>query len=76
MALVRRTRGALLRVARRRGPAIVVGAALAGPAAWVEFSGARVEWWIQGAALIAGAVGIALLWTGLVGVKPDWIDEP
>jgi hypothetical protein len=75
MALIRRTRGALLRLVRRRGLAMLVGAALAGPAAWVEFSGGHFEWWMQGLALIGGGVGIALLWTGIVGVPPDWIDD-
>jgi hypothetical protein len=54
---------------------MLVGAALAGPAAWVEFSGGHFEWWMQGLALIGGGVGIALLWTGIVGVPPDWIDD-
>ena len=39
MAL-RRARGALLRLTRRRALAVVIGAALAVPSAWVEFSGA------------------------------------
>jgi hypothetical protein len=24
---------------------------------------------------VAGATGAALLWTGLVGARPDWIDD-
>jgi hypothetical protein len=24
---------------------------------------------------VAGATGVALLWTGLTGARPDWIDE-
>ena len=34
-----------------------------------------MPWWAGGAALVAGATGAALLWTGLVGATPDWIDD-
>jgi len=77
MAL-RRVRGAVLRLVRRRGPAIVVGLALTLPAAWIEFSGRAViydAWWVDGLALVVGATGLALFWTGLTGVSPDWIDD-
>jgi hypothetical protein len=30
--------------------------------------------WAGGVALVAGATGAALLWTGVFGAKPDWID--
>ena len=33
-----------------------------------------MPWWAGGVALVTGATGAALLWTGLVGNKPDWID--
>jgi hypothetical protein len=75
MPLVRRARGALLRLVRRRMAAAIVGLMLAGPAAWVQFSGREYAWWLHGVALVAGAVGVALLWTGLAGLTPDWIDE-
>ena len=75
MALARRVRGALLRLVRRRTRAALVGAALAIPAAWVQFSDGDFPWWIRGAALCVGAVGIALLWTGVAGLGPDWVDE-
>jgi hypothetical protein len=75
MSLTRRTRGALLRLVRRRRLSAVLGLALAAPAAWVEFSGGGFAWWVQGLALVGGATGIALLWTGLAGLGPDWIDE-
>jgi hypothetical protein len=45
------------------------------PAAWVEFSGRYDAWWVEGLSLVIGATGIALLWTGLTGAAPDWIDE-
>jgi hypothetical protein len=74
MAL-RRVRGFLLRLVRRRALALVAGLALALPAAWVELSGRYGAWWVEGLALIVGATGIAIFWTGLTGVSPDWIDD-
>ena len=74
MAL-RRVRGMLLRLVRRRALAIVVGLALAVPAAWLEFSGRFSAWWVDGLALVVGATGVAVLWTGLTGPGPDWIDD-
>jgi hypothetical protein len=70
----RRTRGRILRLSRRRALAVVVGLALVIPAAWVEFSGKYDTWWISGLGLIAGATGAAILWIGIAGVKPDWIE--
>jgi hypothetical protein len=74
MAL-RRMRGFVLRLVRRRALAIAVGLALALPSAWVELSGRYGAWWVDGLALVAGATGLALLWTGLTGASPDWIDD-
>jgi hypothetical protein len=73
MAL-RRVRGFLLRLVRRRGLALFVGLALAVPAAWVELSG-HYGGWVDGLALVIGATGIAIFWTGLTGASPDWIDD-
>ena len=73
--MLRRARGLLLRLVRRRAAALAVGAALALPAAWLEWSGRYDAWWVGGLSLILGATGIALFWTGLTGVPPDWIDE-
>ena len=72
---LRRARGGLLRLIRRRPLAIALGLLLLIPSAWIEFSGRPMPWWAGGAALVAGATGAALLWTGLVGAKPDWIDD-
>ena len=65
----------MLRLVRRRPLAIAAGLALAAPAAWVEFSGRYGVWWVDGLALVAGATGLAILWTGLTGASPDWIDD-
>jgi hypothetical protein len=74
MAL-RRARGAILRIVRRRPWAVAIGTMLAAPAAWVEFSGGLGAWWVDGLSLIAGATGVALLWTGLMGPRPDWVER-
>jgi hypothetical protein len=71
---LRRVRGFLLRLVRRRGLALFVGLALVVPAAWVEFSG-RYGGWVEGLALVTGATGIAIFWTGLTGASPDWIND-
>jgi hypothetical protein len=73
--LFKRARGALLRLVRRRVVAVVVGVAVAGPAAWLEFSARYDKWWIDGVSLILAATGLALIWSGIVGVTPDWIDS-
>jgi len=72
---LRRARGGLLRLIRRRPLAIALGLALIIPSAWIEFSGRQMPSWAGGLALVAGATGVALVWTGLVGVSPDWVDE-
>jgi hypothetical protein len=74
MAIMRRTRGAMLRLVRRRTLAMVLGLALVAPAAWVEFAAADPAWWAEGLALIVGATGIAIFWTGLTGGSPDWVE--
>ena len=71
---LRRARGFVLRIARRRAAAILAGIALALPAAWLRFSGLLDAWWVEGACLIAIATGAALVWTGIVGARPDWIE--
>jgi hypothetical protein len=73
--MLRRARGALLRLVRRRALAIAVGAALALPAAWLELSGHYDTWWVGGLSMVLGATGVALLWTGVTGARPDWIDK-
>jgi len=72
---IRRARGLILRFVRRRVPAVVVGSGLVVTAAWIEW-GMRVDaWWVEGVALVAGATGVAILWTGLTGAQPDWEEQ-
>jgi hypothetical protein len=71
----RRARGALLRVALRRTSALVAGLVLLLPAVVVALGDYRWESWVSdGLGLIAGGTGAALLFTGLAGRRPDWID--
>jgi hypothetical protein len=72
---LRRARGGLLRLIRRRPLAMALGLLLLIPSVWIELGDRAMPWWAGGVALVAGATGAALLWTGLVGAKPDWIDD-
>jgi hypothetical protein len=74
MPLLRKTRGVLLRLVRRRALSMALGLALVVPAAWVEFGASNAPWWLQGASIVAGATGLALFWTGLTGPSPDWVE--
>jgi hypothetical protein len=74
MPSVRRARGIILRLTRRRTLAVVVGLAMAIPAAWVEWTTSDVPWWASGLALVFGATGVALVWIGLTGNSPDWVE--
>jgi hypothetical protein len=74
VTVMRRARGALLRLTRRRAVAMAVGVALAAPAAWIQLGAIDAGWWLQGLSLIVGATGIALFWTGLTGPSPDWVE--
>jgi hypothetical protein len=74
MPFLRRARGVVLRVVRRRALSIWLGLICVAPATWIELYGRVDAWWIEGLSLVAGAVGIALLWNGLSGAQPDWIE--
>jgi len=74
MPFLARARGRLLRLARKRALAATLGELLAVPSVWIESSGRYDAWWIQGIALVGGATGLALLWTALTGVPPDWVE--
>ena len=75
MSRARRLRGLLLRLMLNRPVAIAAGTAmglpgvvlLAGDYSWE--TGAT-----DGLALIAAASGAALVWAGITGRQPDWID--
>jgi len=71
---MRRARGAVLRLVRRRRLAMALGLALALPAAWVELGAGDASWWLEGLSLVTGATGLALFWTGLTGASPDWVE--
>jgi hypothetical protein len=74
MPFMRRLRGAVLRLVRRRRLSMLAGIALVMPAAWFELVARDTPWWLEGLSLILGATGLALLWTGATGARPDWID--
>jgi hypothetical protein len=72
MAL-KRLRGVLLRIARSRRAALLVGAGLLVPASilWLrDFSWESSV--TDGLALVAGATGLAFVVAGLQGRVPDW----
>jgi hypothetical protein len=73
--VLRRARGAVLRLVRRRTLSIAVGLLMVLPAAWLRFRGRFDAWWIEGASLVLVATGMALLWSGLTGPRPDWMDD-
>jgi hypothetical protein len=74
MPAIRRFRGVVLRLVRRRTLAIVLGSLLVLSAAWIQLLGRFDAWWIEGFSLVGGATGVALLWTGIAGLKPDWTE--
>ena len=73
--MLRRARGLILRLVRRRALAIAIGIALVAPAAWLEWGRRSDAWWMGGLSLILGASGAALIWTGVAGNVPDWIER-
>ncbi len=72
--MMRRVRGIVLRLVRRRQRAMAVGLLLALPSLWVQLSDRWDAWWLEPLSLIVGATGLALFWTGLTGAAPDWIE--
>jgi nitrate/nitrite transporter NarK len=74
MAIMRRTRGVVLRVVRSRQRSIAVGLVLLIPAVWLQLAATRDAWWSDAISLVGGATGAAFLWTGLTGASPDWVD--
>ena len=74
MALARPFRRFMLRLVARRRLSIMIGLVLALPSAWVEVFMRDPVWWLEGLSLVVGATGIALIWTGLTGLSPDWVE--
>jgi hypothetical protein len=71
--LLRRARGTLLRIALHRPLAVALGLGLLAPAIWVGMREYRWETWLSdGAVLVLGATGAALVLTGLSGRRADW----
>jgi hypothetical protein len=71
---LRRARGILLRLVRRRAAAAVAGVVLVAPAAWLEFGSRYDAWWVDGLALVLGATGVAFIWAAISGPRADWIE--
>lgn len=75
MRQVRRIRGWLLRLALNRAASVVLGLVLLGPSVWLLIGDYRWETPItDGLQLVLGATGAALLFAGIGGRRPDWID--
>jgi hypothetical protein len=62
----------MLRLVRSRRLSLGLGLMLVLPVVWVRFQGRFDAWWVEGLTLVAGATGVALLWTAVVGLSPDW----
>jgi hypothetical protein len=69
----RRLRGWLLRLVLNRPAAMIAGALLAAPGAWLIANDYSWESWMtDGLALVTLATGVALAWAGLTGRRSDW----
>ena len=72
----KRLRGWFIRLALNRTLSITLGLLLLAPAVWLFVGDYRWETAVtDGLQLILGATGAALLFAGLGGRRPDWIDE-
>jgi hypothetical protein len=71
----RRVRGWLIRLVLNRAASVVLGLILLVPALWLRFAEYRWETPItDGLGLIVGATGAAILFAGIGGRRPDWVD--
>src|SRR5438477_5584567 len=72
----KRLRGWFLRLALNRTWSIVLGLILLAPALWLFFGEYAWETPVtDGLQLVFGATGAALLFAGIGGRRPDWIDR-
>lgn len=73
MARAKRVRGQLLRLVLNRPLAVGVGTALVAPGALLVYSDYPWETGVtDGLSLLLLATGVALMWSGLAGRRPDW----
>jgi hypothetical protein len=71
----KRLRGWFIRLVLNRALSVVLGLLLLAPAVWLFFADYRWETPItDGLQLIVGATGAALLFAGIGGRRPDWIE--
>jgi hypothetical protein len=72
---LRRLRGWFIRLALNRPVSIALGLVLLAPAVWLML--ADYPWETpatDGLQLVLGATGAALLFAGIGGRRPDWVD--
>ena len=75
MPTFRRARGTLLRLARARPAAVIVGVTLTAGSASLMFGDFSWESWLtDGLGLVLGGTGVALVMIGISGPRPDWVD--
>ncbi len=75
MPRARRIRGTFLRLMLNRPLAIAAGALVASPGVVLLVN--EYPWETgatDGLALVAFGTGIAMMWTGVRGRRPDWVD--
>ena len=71
----RRLRGWLIRLALNRSMSIVLGLLMLAPAVWLFVGDYSWETPVtDGLQLVLGATGAALLFVGIGGRRPDWIE--
>ena len=73
--MLKRVRGFLLRLVLKRRAAIVLGLLLIAPSVWLLAEDLSWESALtDGLGLVVGATGVALLFAGIGGRRPDWIE--
>jgi polyferredoxin len=71
----RRLRGWLIRLVLNRTASVLLGLALLAPAVWLWSGNHPWESPVtDGLGLVLGATGAALLFAGIGGRRPDWIE--